>query len=92
MWIILICSTTKIRNRCPFEKKLKDVTVGPSVQHLTLTKSLHKYRPSGKAIAVLGAIFNRSLASPGINCGASINNVEPVSRLWTQLQNSLIKT
>ena len=24
-WIILICSTTKIRNRCPFEKKLKDV-------------------------------------------------------------------
>ena len=24
-WIILICSTTKIRNRCPFEKKHKDV-------------------------------------------------------------------
>ena len=26
MWIILICSTTKIRSRCPFrEKKLQDV-------------------------------------------------------------------
>ena len=25
MRIILICSTTKIRNKCPFKKKLKDV-------------------------------------------------------------------
>ena len=54
-----------------------------SVQHLTLTKSSNKYRPSGKSIAILGAILNRSLASPGMNLRTSINNVEHVSRLQT---------
>ena len=32
-WIILICSTTKIRNRCPFEKKLKDVCLKRFFSH-----------------------------------------------------------
>jgi len=48
-----------------------------------LMKSVNKYRPSGKSIAILGAILNRSLAFPGINFSASINNVEHVSRLRT---------
>ena len=47
---------------------------GWSVQRLTLTKSLNKCRPLGKSITVLGAILNRSLASPGINFSISINN------------------
>ena len=62
-----------------------------SVQLLTLTKSSNKYRPSGKSIAILGAILNRSLASPGMNLRTSINNVEHVSRLQTWLKISLIK-
>ena len=44
------------------------------VQRLTLTKSLNKCRPLGKLITVLGAILNRSLASPGINFSLSINS------------------
>ena len=67
----------------------KQLMVGPSVQRLTLTKSLNKYCPSSKLIAILGAILNRSLTSPGMNVNASIDNnffVEHVSRLWTRLQ------
>ena len=48
-----------------------DLTVDS--KQLTVSPSNDKYRPSGKSIAILGAILNRSLASPGINFRALIN-------------------
>ena len=49
-----------------------DLTVDS--KQLTVSPSNDKYRPSGKSIAILGAILSRSLASPGINFSALINN------------------
>ena len=56
----------------PFHEKLGDVCLKRLLLCWEFACELNKYCPSGKSNAILGV--NRSLASPGINFSASINN------------------
>ena len=53
----------------PFWEKLGDVCLKHLLLCWDFACELNKYRPSGKSIAILGAILNRSL-----NFSALINN------------------
>ena len=58
----------------PFREKLRDVCLKCLLLYWAFACELNKYRLSGKLIAILGAILNRSLASTRLNFSASINN------------------
>ena len=66
----------------PFREKLRDVCLKRLLLCWEFTCELNKYRPSGKSIAILGAILNRSLASVGKNFSASINNNFSMSNMY----------